>query len=67
MLRLIESTPLSSAAWEELAQKVHGQNDPLSIKSLEIIIDGLKRIEEINAQAAEKKQPPFFPRPWVRE
>ncbi|MEJ0000321.1 MAG: hypothetical protein WDO13_14880 [Verrucomicrobiota bacterium] len=48
-LRQIESSPLSPASWEELAARVRGQNDPLSIKSLEVIIDGLKHIEELNA------------------
>ena len=53
-LRLIESDPLSAASWEALADRARGQNDPLSIKSLEVIIDGLKRIAEINAAAKEK-------------
>ena len=58
MLQQIELEPLNPASWEELLKKVRGQNDPLSIKSLEIIIEGLKRIEELQAQAAEKKQVP---------
>src|SRR5277367_249928 len=58
-LRLIETDPLSPASWEALAEKVRGQNDPLSIKSLEVIIDGLKRIEEANALAKEKNTPPL--------
>jgi len=40
---------------EALAEKVRGQNDPLSIKSIEVIIDGLKRIQEVNAIAREKE------------
>jgi tetratricopeptide (TPR) repeat protein len=58
MLKQIESEPLDPASWEDLVRKVRGQNDPLSIKSLEIIIEGLKRIEELRAQAVEKKQVP---------
>src|SRR5476651_2453311 len=58
-LRLIESDPLSSASWEALAEKVRGQNDPLSIKSLEVIIDGLKKIEEVNTIAKEKDTAPL--------
>jgi tetratricopeptide (TPR) repeat protein len=58
-LRLIESNPLSPASWEELAERVRGQNDPLSIKSLEVIIDGLKKIEEVNAGKREGQQPPL--------
>ena len=58
-LRLIESDPLSPASWEALAERVRGQNDPLSIKSLEVIIDGLKRIEEINAIAKQKETAPI--------
>src|SRR5476649_1612968 len=57
-LRLIEEDPLSPVSWEALAEQVRGQNDPLSIKSLEIIIEGLRRIEELNVQAAEKNQMP---------
>jgi tetratricopeptide (TPR) repeat protein len=57
-LKLIESNPLSPATWEALAEKVRGQNDPLSIKSLEVIIDGLKRIEELNALAKEQNKDP---------
>jgi len=58
-LKLIESDPLSPASWEALAEKVRGQNDPLSIKSLEVIIDGLKRIEEINALAKQQEKAPL--------
>ena len=57
-LKLIESDPLSPTSWEQLADKARGQNDPLSIKSLEVIIDGLKRIEEINAAAKKAKNEP---------
>ena len=41
MLKQIEADPLSPDSWEELLKKVRGQNDPLSIKSLEIIIEGV--------------------------
>jgi tetratricopeptide (TPR) repeat protein len=57
-LKLIEADPLSSAAWESLAGKIKGQNDPLSTKSLEVIIDGLKKIEEANATAKERDAAP---------
>src|ERR1700678_3837116 len=56
-LKQIETSPLSPLSWEELLEKVRGQNDPLSIKSLEIIIDGLKKIEELNRFAREKGEP----------
>jgi len=58
-LKLIESDPLSPAPWEALAEKVRGQNDPLSIKSLEVIIDGLKKIEEVNALAKKENKTPL--------
>ena len=58
-LKRIESDPLSPAPWEALAEKVRGQNDPLSIKSLEVIIDGLKKIEEINALARKENTVPL--------
>ena len=57
-IKVIESDPLSPAAWEQLAEKARGQNDPLSIKSLEIIVEGLKKFAEIKATAEEKKLPP---------
>ena len=51
----IESSPLNPAGWETLAQKARSENDPLSIKSLEVIIEGLKKLE---AKQEETKQPP---------
>jgi tetratricopeptide (TPR) repeat protein len=56
-LVLIEANPTDPATWEKLALKVKGLNDPLSIKSLEIIIDGLREMQEQKAQA-EKQQLP---------
>ncbi len=50
---------MSPLTWQELAEKVRGQNDPLSTKSLEVIIDGLKKIEEVNAQAAAQNRQPL--------
>ena len=29
-VKLIETDPMSSATWEGLAEKIRGQNDPLS-------------------------------------
>jgi tetratricopeptide (TPR) repeat protein len=58
-LKLIEEDPLNPTSWEQLADRARGQNDPLSIKSLEVIIDGLKRIREINAAAKEKGAAPL--------
>jgi tetratricopeptide (TPR) repeat protein len=58
-LKQIESDPLSPAPWEALAEKVRGQNDPLSIKSLEVIIGGLKKIEELNALAKKQNTAPL--------
>ena len=56
-LKLIESNPLTPESWEELAGRVRGQNDPLSIKSLEVIIDGLKQIEAVNAENKDQGKP----------
>ncbi|MCE0482835.1 MAG: tetratricopeptide repeat protein [Methylacidiphilales bacterium] len=56
-LKLIELAPLDPEPWKKLAEKVRGQNDPLSIKSLDVIIDGLNQIKETKTQAAEKKMP----------
>ena len=58
-VKLIESEPLSPAVWGELVEKVRGQNDPLSMKSLEVIIDGLKKIEEFNSAAKAQEKAPL--------
>jgi tetratricopeptide (TPR) repeat protein len=58
-VKQIEEDALSPATWETLLDKVRGQNDPLSTKSLEVIIEGLRKIEEIHATAkAQEKEPP---------
>ncbi len=58
-VKQIEEDALRPAPWEQLLDKVRGQNDPLSTKSLEVIIEGLKKIEEIAAAAkAQEKEPP---------
>jgi tetratricopeptide (TPR) repeat protein len=44
---LFEKDPLSVTLWESLLTKVRSQNDPLSIKTLEIILDGLRTIEKV--------------------
>jgi len=58
-LKLIESDPLSPTSWEALLEKARGQNDPLSTKSLEVIIEGLKKIEELNAAAKAQEKTPL--------
>src|ERR1700751_3736301 len=54
----IEESPLNLATWEALMAKVNQQNDTLSIKSLEIIIEGLKAIQELNSRAEQQKAAP---------
>ena len=54
----IEKSPLNPVLWEALVEKVTRQNDTLSIKSLEIIIEGLKELEELNSRAKEQKTAP---------
>jgi superkiller protein 3 len=46
-IALIESSPLSPASWMALADKVRGENNPLSAQSLEVIIDGLEKLEQV--------------------
>ncbi len=53
-LALIESNPLNPASWEKMVEEMRGQNDPLSIKSLEIVIRGLKEIEAVNERAGKR-------------
>jgi tetratricopeptide (TPR) repeat protein len=54
----IEKGPLSPASWEALIEKVSRQNDTLSVKSLEIIIEGLKELQELKSRAEEQKMSP---------
>jgi tetratricopeptide (TPR) repeat protein len=65
-LKLIETDPLSSVNWGELVEKVRGQNDPLSTKSIEVIIDGLKKIEAINAAAKARERPQLHLSPLAK-
>lgn len=53
-LKLIESSPVDPAMWQTLADKVKSQNDPLSIKTIDIVLEGLRRHEadRLKAQAA---------------
>ena len=52
-LALIESSPLSSTAWEALAERVRTEDNAMSSRSLEVVIAGLKKIEE----ASEGRRP----------
>ena len=56
-IALIESSPLDPVSWEKLAEQAREQNDPLSIKSLEVIIRGLRKVEELNEEAGKAKTP----------
>jgi tetratricopeptide (TPR) repeat protein len=48
---LIEKEPLNISLWEDLLTKVRGQNDPLSIKTLEVVLDGLQEIGKLQESA----------------
>ena len=56
-IALVESSPLNPDSWEKLAEAARDQNDPLSVKSLEVIVDGLRKFEELQEQAATSKTP----------
>jgi tetratricopeptide (TPR) repeat protein len=56
---LFEKDPLASTNWEMLLTKVRGQNDPLSIKTLEIILEGLRTIEKLQAVAESSGAQPL--------
>ena len=47
----VEKDPVSAASWETLLTKVRGQSDPLSIKTLEIILEGLRMIAKLQETA----------------
>jgi tetratricopeptide (TPR) repeat protein len=54
----VEDSPLNPASWKALMEKAIQQNDTLSIKSLEIIIEGLKEIQQLTARAEAQKMAP---------
>lgn len=45
---LIQATPLRVEAWSQLLTRVRGQGDPLSVRTLEVIIDGLREVETMS-------------------
>jgi tetratricopeptide (TPR) repeat protein len=47
----LEKDPVSADLWETLLTKVKGQKDPLSTKTLEIILEGLKKVENLQETA----------------
>lgn len=54
----IEANPLNPTGWEILAKKVSAQNDTLSAKSVEVILEGLLEIQALKYQAEQQKVPP---------
>ena len=56
---LIEKEPLNISFWEELLAKVKGQNDPLSIKTLEVVLDGLREIKKLQESAEQSGAAPL--------
>ena len=53
---LIQASPLSVESWDQLLVKVRGQSDPLSAKTLEVIVDGLRELEKVSGS---KTLPPL--------
>jgi tetratricopeptide (TPR) repeat protein len=45
---LIQASPLSVDSWDQLLAKVRSQNDPLSVRTLEVIVDGLREVEKVS-------------------
>jgi tetratricopeptide (TPR) repeat protein len=45
---LIQADPLSVESWDQLLVRVRGQGDPLSARTLEVILDGLRAIEKVS-------------------
>jgi tetratricopeptide (TPR) repeat protein len=45
---LIQADPLSVESWEQLLARVRGQGDPLSARTLELIVDGLRSIKKVS-------------------
>jgi tetratricopeptide (TPR) repeat protein len=48
---LIQVSPLSVESWEQLLGKVRGQGDPLSTRTLEVIVEGLREIGAVSGSA----------------
>ena len=47
----IQANPARVEAWEPLLERVKGQNDPLSVRSVEVILQGLKELEKLSETA----------------
>jgi tetratricopeptide (TPR) repeat protein len=48
---LIQASPLSVESWEQLLARVRSQSDPLSSRTLEVILEGLREIETLSGSA----------------
>ena len=55
---LLESEPLHVTSWEPLRTRVRGQNDSLSIKTLDVILEGLRAL---SARLGSDGLPPRLP------
>ena len=56
-IALIESNPLSPSAWEALAERVRAEDNAMSSRSLEVVIAGLKKLEEDSDGRPEEEAP----------
>jgi tetratricopeptide (TPR) repeat protein len=50
-LEVIQASPIRVEAWEILSQQVKSQNDPLSTRTLDVILQGLKELEKLSENA----------------
>jgi tetratricopeptide (TPR) repeat protein len=45
---VIQASPLGLEAWEQLYERMKSQNDPLSTRTLEVIVAGLRELEKVS-------------------
>jgi tetratricopeptide (TPR) repeat protein len=60
-VELIQASPLSVESWEQLLARVRGQSDSLSVRTLEVILDGLREIGMMSGSAT----PPHLSPPAI--
>src|SRR5579871_2397567 len=47
-LELIQAQPLGIEGWEQLLARVQGQNDPLSTRTLDVIVRGIREVAAVS-------------------
>ena len=57
LVQSIEAEPLNSSAWQELLNTVKSQKDPLSTRTLEVVVEGVRAIEQATREVTSPRLP----------